>query len=392
MTSLIEEIPQKVQLANLIEGLSLAVDLAEGKPLLHALNVTILALRVAEKIGFSSEDKDTLYFAGLLHDITITSKDDLCPVCEAVKEYNLSPLVPSLMQADTVIHSSRESWDGSGPNGFQGERIPIASRILSIIMSMDEHVGETQNCWLWQERVSAMLKAGSGRQFDPVLVNLVEELLKDQRFYLDLFESEHNERISPFRPQGSILISGDLFSVLGKAFAIFIDNKSRYTANHSQDVAHCAGNIATHLGLSEQSVRTIYLAGLLHDLGKVAIPNEILEKPGKLTESEYDLIKSHPYYTAFILDKIPELRTVGFLASAHHERLDGSGYYLGRKGENLPLEARLIAVADVYAALAADRPYRKGMDPKEITKIMKKMAQIRHLDADLVSIAIKSFE
>jgi HD-GYP domain-containing protein (c-di-GMP phosphodiesterase class II) len=255
---------------------------------------------------------------------------------------------------------------------------------------MDEHGGEKKNFWLWRERVGAILKAGSGRQFDPVLVNLVENLLKDQRFCLDLLESGNTEKIRSFRPLGSILISGDLFSVLGKAFAMFIDNKSRYTANHSQDVAHCAGNIATHLGLSEQSVRTIHLAGLLHDLGKVAIPNEILEKPGKLTEHEYGLIKSHPYYTAFILDKIPELRTVGFLASAHHERLDGSGYYLGRKGENLSLEARLIAVADVYAALAADRPYRKGMDPKEIIQIMKEMAQIRHLDADLVSIAVES--
>jgi len=161
---LIEEIPQEIQLANFIEGLSLAVDLAEGKPLLHAQNVTILALRVAEKIGFSTEDKDTLYFAGLLHDITITSKDDLCPVCEAVEEYNLSLEVPSLIQADTVIHRSRESWDGSGPNGLQGERIPLASRILSIIMSLDEHGGEKQNFWLWRERASARLKAGSGRR------------------------------------------------------------------------------------------------------------------------------------------------------------------------------------------------------------------------------------
>lgn len=389
---MIEEIPQKVLLANFIEGLSLAVDLAEGKPLLHAQNVTILALRVAEKIGFSSEDKDTLYFAGLLHDITITSKDDLCPVCEAIEEYNLSSLVPSLIRADTVIHRSRESWDGSGPKGLQGERIPLASRILSIIMSMDESGGEKQNFWLWRERVNARLKAGSGCQFDPVLVNLMENLLKDQRFCLDLFESQYTERIRPFQPLGSILISGDLFSVLGKAFANFIDNKSRYTANHSQDVADCAGNIATHLGLPEQSVRTVQIAGLLHDLGKVAIPNEILEKPGNLAEHEYGLIKSHPYYTAFILDKIPELRTIGFLASAHHERLDGSGYYLGEKGENLPLEARLIAVADVYAALAADRPYRKGMDPKEMTLIMKEMAQMRHLDAELVSIAIESFK
>ncbi|KUO77913.1 MAG: hypothetical protein APF81_26275 [Desulfosporosinus sp. BRH_c37] len=161
---MIEEIPQEIQLANFIEGLSLAVDLAEGKPLLHAQNVTILALRVAEKIGFSTEDKDTLYFAGLLHDITITSKDDLCPVCEAVEEYNLSLEVPSLIQADTVIHRSRESWDGSGPNGLQGERIPLASRILSIIMSLDEHGGEKQNFWLWRERASARLKAGSGRR------------------------------------------------------------------------------------------------------------------------------------------------------------------------------------------------------------------------------------
>jgi len=385
-----QDLSQKIQVANLVEGLSLAIDIAENKPLQHSKAVTFLSLLVGEKIGLTSEELDALYYAGLLHDIAFTSKDNVCPVCEAVQEYGLSHLVPSLLYADTIIHYSKENWDSSGSSGILTENIPLCSRLLTIITSIEDIENEKRNFWGWRERVIQMLQLGSGNRFDPKLVSLLIDLLSDREFSLDLFDVNFSERIRKYQPLDVISVSDDLFKVLGKSFALFIDNKSQYTANHSQEVANVAMHIAQKMDLSETDAEMIHLAGLLHDLGKVAIPNTILEKPGNLTQMEYDIIKNHPFYTALIISKIPELQTIGVWASAHHERLDGSGYYLGMKENELTYEARLIAVADVYAALAADRPYRKGMQKEEIEKVMQKMVDLRHLDGDIVAIALDS--
>lgn len=376
------------ELASLLEGLSYAIDLAEGRNLQHAQNVTLLALQIGAKLGLTSQERDSLYQAGLLHDITVTSQERLCPLCEAIEEYNLQQHIPSLFQADAVIHGSLETWEGSGAQGLQGENIPLVSRLLTIAVSIENSVPEKRNFEQWRINVVELLGQGKGLFFDPRLVDLVKSLLRDRRFCLDVLEPNPGEKIRHYRPTASIPFSSDLLLIIGEIFAKFIDRKSRYTAHHSQDVAKVAEFMAKKINLPEDAVRDVRLAGLLHDLGKVAIPNEILEKPGKLSKEEFALIKNHPYFSAFILDKIPGLETISLWAAAHHERLDGSGYYLGITAKDLPLEARLIAVADVYAALAADRPYRPGLEHKEIGKIMREMVHSGHLDGQLVEVAL----
>lgn len=199
-----------------------------------------------------------------------------------------------------------------------------------------------------------------------------------------MFDPNYDLKIQPFRPSESINTENGTLNIIGKTFAIFIDTKSSYTANHSLQVAEVAGLMAKNLGMSVNEQQSVYLAGLLHDLGKITIPNSILEKTGPLSDGEFAVIKNHPYYSALILSRIPEFETLSLWASAHHERIDGAGYYLGMKGEEIPLEARLIAVADVYSALAAHRPYRMGMNNAKIVEIMHGMAKNKHLDKKLV--------
>ncbi|MFZ5650518.1 MAG: HD domain-containing phosphohydrolase [Bacillota bacterium] len=381
-------IPSSIQLANLVGGLSLAVDLAESKTLLHARDVAYLSLRLAEKVNLPAGERDALYYASLLHDIAITSRGIVCPICEAARDYDFEGLIPVLFKADTTLHFVLESWDGSGPRGLMGDNIPMAARLLALAVEIDSGGGERADFWKWRQRVLETLKTYNGNRLDPLLARAMEELLRDRHFSLELFDPNYDLKIQPFRPSDHISTGSETLDIIGNAFAIFIDTKTPYTADHSRQVAEVALLMARSLGMGEAARRSIYLAALLHDIGKICIPNAILEKAGDLTDEEYSMVKNHPYYSALILNRIPEFETIGLWVSAHHERIDGSGYYLGMRGEEMPLEARLIAVADVYSALAADRPYRRGMDRKRIVEVMHGMAKGGHLDKKLVDLVI----
>jgi len=128
------------------------------------------------------------------------------------------------------------------------------------------------------------------------------------------------------------------------------------------------------------------VAGHLHDLGKLAVPAEILEKPAKLTEEEFDIIKSHTFYTYSILETISDLDVINAWASFHHERLDGKGYPFRHKGEDLSLGSRIMAVADVFTAITEDRPYRKGMTSDRALQVLQQMAANSALDSGIVSL------
>lgn len=149
--------------------------------------------------------------------------------------------------------------------------------------------------------------------------------------------------------------------VIVKIFSKIIDNTSPYTAVHSQNVAHVSKCLALYTGFSELESEKMYLAGLLHDIGRLAVPNEILTKPGVLSGNEYKIDKQHPYYSYYILQQVEGFEEIAVWAGSHHETLDGNGYPFGLVAPEINLGSRIIAVADIYCALLEDRPYRSGM-------------------------------
>jgi putative nucleotidyltransferase with HDIG domain len=172
------------------------------------------------------------------------------------------------------------------------------------------------------------------------------------------------------------------------AFARIVDAKSSFTGEHSVRVAEYAEQLALSLGMGELRRATLRRAALLHDLGKLAIPNLILDKPDRLTDDEFAQIKKHPYYTAVILGQIPGFGRITEIAAAHHEKLNGTGYHLGLTGDKLDIEMRILAVADIYDALTAARPYRAAMPLEQALAILQKDAGVA-LDPDCVAAAEK---
>jgi diguanylate cyclase (GGDEF)-like protein/putative nucleotidyltransferase with HDIG domain len=154
------------------------------------------------------------------------------------------------------------------------------------------------------------------------------------------------------------------FNVL-EGLILAVDTKDRYTKRHSEDVARYAMFLAGRLGLDDDVLRTIQTAGLLHDIGKIGIPDHILRKPGKLTASEYDIVKQHVALGDMIVRDLPDLDQVRAGIRHHHERWDGDGYLDRLEGESIPLIARILGVADAFSAMTTTRPYRKALDVRE---------------------------
>jgi putative nucleotidyltransferase with HDIG domain len=273
--------------------------------------------------------------------------------------------------AEAVRHLD-EHWDGSGyPGRLKGHQIPVIARLLCVAQHLDAFCAETG-----PEHAVQVMEERSRRWFDPEVVKAAASLSRTGRLWRHCLPGDgslaaHKAILAAEPAAGKALAAGPIDQIC-EAFAEVVDAKSPFTFRHSVGVKDAAMMIGKSLGLSPDRMRVLRRAALLHDIGKLSVSNMILDKPGKLDANEFNIVKRHSALTSEILGRMPSLEEISVLAGEHHEKLDGSGYPFGLKAEDLSLESRLIAVADVYGALSEDRPYRGGLDPDEIAGIMKR--------------------
>ncbi len=219
-----------------------------------------------------------------------------------------------------------------------------------------------------------------GSWFDPALVDALLILEHDEAFWRSLETPD----VAALEPPDRVVRADDArLDRVAEAFASVVDAKSPYTAHHSDAVARIADGLGAALGLDRETRVLERRAALLHDVGKLGISSRILDKPGPLTESEWVLMRRHPRWSMEILARVSAFQDVARIAGAHHERLDGSGYFAGLTARELDQPSRILAVADVAEALSADRPYRGALSPDEVLEIMRQDAGTK-LDADAV--------
>ena len=175
------------------------------------------------------------------------------------------------------------------------------------------------------------------------------------------------------------------YAVSVHVFSSIVDAKSPFTKQHSDGVANLARYLGGLFGLPEETCEMLELVGLLHDIGKLRVPDKLLEKPGLLNEEEIVIMRRHSFDTYSILKNVKGLERVSLWALQHHERMDGSGYPYQMQGVDLSFEARIVAVADVFQALAQERPYRGPLEQQVIMALLKSEAEAGKLDADVVA-------
>ena len=276
-----------------------------------------------------------------------------------------------------AIRALDEHWDGHGqPEGLRGEEIPLAGRILCL--------AQTVEIFHAQRGLDAALRVAerrSGGWFDPRLVRALQRTRADARFWDSLAAGD----LAAWEPRERRLTADETYlDRIADAFAGVVDAKSPWTYRHSDRTCVIAMSIAALLGCDDAMLGEMRRAALLHDVGKLAISNQILDKPARLTEAEFAVVRRHPLHTARILERTPGLAGLAPLAGAHHERLDGSGYPHGLDAGALTLPMRVLAVADVYEALTSARPYRPAMSSTDALEEMRPDVPYR-LDRDAFS-------
>jgi HD-GYP domain-containing protein (c-di-GMP phosphodiesterase class II) len=273
-----------------------------------------------------------------------------------------------------------EHWDGSGfPEGLRKREIPILSRIMLLAQTIEVfRARDGGDAWL------DPIRQRRATWFDPELVRASESLAARGALWPGADGAAAYETVLELEPRPRTLSKGtDSLDAIAVAFANIVDAKSPYTFNHSIGVANATVTIALKVGLPKERIVFLRHAALLHDLGKLGVSNAILEKPGKLDDDEWAAVRRHPYYTWKTLNGIPGFGELSEVAASHHEKLDGSGYFRGLTGDRLPMEARILAVADVFDALAAKRPYRDSLPIEKVLEILRKDSA-RALDRDCV--------
>jgi HD-GYP domain-containing protein (c-di-GMP phosphodiesterase class II) len=263
-----------------------------------------------------------------------------------------------------------EHWNGSGrPRGLKGEEIPMLARIALLCQTVEI---------FWRRgggrAAETVLRQRRGKWFDPVLVDLVLAHASSAKLWREMGAISHPEHVGHLDPEPRVIPSSSLDDMIriGEVFAAVVDAKSPWTTTHSTRTAAIARLMAETMNFSTHEQDRVGLAGLLHDLGKLSVSNSILDKGGPLRPEEVEEMQRHPAITHEILSPLWPLDDVAEMAAAHHERLDGSGYHRHLRGPEMPHGAHILAVADVYEALTAHRPYRRGMDGDQALALLKK--------------------
>ncbi len=295
--------------------------------------------------------------------------------------------------AAEAVRCLGEHWDGNGfPHAIKGEKIPLLSRICAVAQHLDVFCsgrGKAAAIETLQER--------GGTWFDPELVRIAVSLHRRGGLWANCSASDSlddtRQAVLDLDGGRRDRLDASRIDRICEAFAEVVDAKSNFTFRHSMGVADAAFGIAQGMGMTADRVQLVRRAALLHDIGKLSVPNTILEKKGGLTAAEWKSVHQHPGLTRRILERVGPFQEMAIIAGEHHEKLDGSGYPNRLMAADLSLESRIIAVADVYAALSEDRPYRASLEFDYITAIMSKLAPHK-LDGDcfdmLVSLMSKT--
>ncbi|HEY3230528.1 MAG TPA: HD domain-containing phosphohydrolase [Roseiflexaceae bacterium] len=425
-----------LRLAELLASLSLAIDLGIGKPMEWVLSSCLLGVALSEMLGLGEADRQDVYYLSLLRHIgcTATADDEAAlfgnelHMADALTvdsqdlgqafrfllrtagrgqplvrraQFLAKALAAGPAAADTVaavqceiaahmastldlrsdyptfLWQIYERWDGRGvPNRLEGAAIALPVRVIHVAQ---DAVTVYQLGGL--DAALAFVRERAGRILDPAIVDQFSrsapellERLKVDSLWQAVLEAE---------PGDPVRFNDEQFEIALQVIADFTDLKSPYTINHSRGVADLAARTAQQFGLPETDVRALRWMGYIHDIGRVGVSAGIWGKAGPLTESEWERVRLHPYYTERVFARSPSLADIGAQAALHHERLDGSGYHRRLSAGMLPIAARILAAADVYHAMTEPRPHRPALASATAATELRREVQAGLLDSQV---------
>ena len=386
--------PLVIPVFDLVLCLSQAVDLVSPLVADHHKRTAQIAYGLGIQMKLPEQELHDLVIAAALHDVGgLTRKDRLValdfeyqdPYGHAVMGYLLLKTFPPFQASADIVRFHHVPWKHGEGAVFDGIHVPRASHLLQLADRIAVLLDVNKDILEQVDAILEKVRAQTGDRFIPEQVQAFEALAEKEAFWLDAVYLQHLNVLDRRMKWKDLKISEDDFLGLTNLFRRIIDFRSQFTASHSAGVAAVAQALSAHCGFSPADQRMIHLAGLLHDLGKLAVPAEILEKPGKLTKEEYAVIRRHTYYTFHLLEPLKVLDLIRIWGAYHHERMDGHGYPFHLVENELPLGSRIVSVADIFTALTEDRPYRTGMSGKEAFGVLSEAVSQNRLDQNVVN-------
>lgn len=385
----------EINLNQFLTSVSLALDLAGGNALdvihlNHGRRVAYISLRLAQLLDLSYQEQLDLYYSALLHDIGITEAFLEYHAMETlIREHclfgarNLSIAHIFSPSVKETVLNHHENWDGSGPFGKKDLEISIYSQIIRIADEVEIHFDKTRPNYQQRSSLKQLINRFKGQFFSKEISSHMLYLLKEERFWWDISFPNQDLILQSVAPKKRALLTLEELKELILVLAAIIDNKSSFTGEHTGGIAQKALILASSKDFSIEELTMLELGAYLHDLGKLSVPNSILEKPDKLNSAEFTIIKSHAYYTKFLINAVEGMEEIAKIAGNHHEKLDGTGYPEGLKAEDLSYRERVLCALDIYQALIEERPYRKSLPHSQAISIMREMVANRKIDGEI---------
>jgi len=397
----------KFNLNKFLFAISYALDLAESEiqtvSSFHSKRVAFLSIKIAQTLNLSKEEIFDLYSYALLHDnglieaFQLTRENNKDKINEnlvdhcTIGEENIRNF-PFLTDQKDVILYHHEHYDGTGFFKKRGEDIPLFSQIIFMADVIDSNFELKKISYETKVEIEEFLDQQRNRLFSDKLVDTFLTLSDTFSFWGEL-EYFYTTAIPQNLLQDyEVQISIDEFFNITDILSNLIDSKSKFTAKHSKELAQKTHQFIKEFDFDEITQKKLLISANLHDIGKLATPTNILEKPGALSDKELFEIKKHAYFTYSILSSLNFCDDIVSWASYHHEKPDGSGYPFGLKNEELGIEARIIACLDFYQALVEERPYRKAMEHDDATSLMKTVLNDFEMDLKIISKIDKVFK
>ena len=355
----------KINMLQIITVVTEAVDVINPILKSHHRRVAVIAYNIGKAVGLGEIELTELVMAAALHDIGALTVADAKALTQMDVE-NPEPhsqLGAAMLSTFAPFHNISKllryhhvDWSDKS---IDHESIPSGAYILHLADRIEINTYGSRIALNTKQFVLDRILGERGRLFAPQLVDVFLQLADKEYFWFEIDHVSHAELMNRVALDSLILRKNPAtIEALVYTLSRIIDMKSSFTSAHSKRVAHVAYRLAEHMALPEDLCWEIKMAGYMHDIGKIAVPSEIIVKPSKLTEEEFNIMKSHPYYTYQILKHVEGFERIAAWAGAHHEKTDKSGYPRKPDASHFCLESEIITYADVFAALAEERPYR----------------------------------
>ena len=381
---------------SLIKTIATALDSVEhdllGASTNHGKRIAVLCAKMGAVLGKSPEEIASMANCALLHDNALTEyiyaervggQHD--PAMKKHCQYgqrNVDTLGFKSNVKDFILYH-HERADGKGPFGIRAGEGPVEAELIAIADTVDvsQHLQRMEP--EGYAFVRRFIGEEAGKAFSKTAVEAMLEVL-DWATVLSLRDNVIRETTEAAFEPWSINVEAEAIFDLADFITKIIDYKSNFTQKHSTQIANKAWFMGGYYNYDNEERVKLYLAAAFHDIGKLEIPSEILEKPGKLTDAEFLIIKGHIRKTWELLKGIDGFKSICEWASNHHEKLDGSGYPFGKKAGELDFNSRLMACIDIYQAVSEERPYHPARNHEDTMKILRKMADDGGIDESIV--------